>query len=115
MARFRSTTPPPLAVVAASDDGWLIASGEIDMVTAPDLEHALAQGDYHGVDLDAVTFMDVSGLRVLLQAARRAEADGRRFAVARPCQSIRRLLELTAIDQTLDVIEDQPSSAVTSL
>jgi anti-sigma B factor antagonist len=114
MARFSRATPSPLAVVTASDDGWLIASGEVDMVTAPQLARALEGGEYRGVDLDAVTFMDVSGLRVLLEAARRAQAAGRDFAVARPCPSIRRLLELTAIDQTLDVIEDQ-SSAVTTL
>jgi anti-anti-sigma factor len=114
MIHLRTATPSPLAVVTASDDGWLIASGEIDMVTAPKLAAALEEDDYEGVDLDAVTFMDVSGLRVLLEAARRARAAGRRFAVARPSPPIRRILELTAIDQTLDVIEDQ-SSAVTSL
>jgi anti-anti-sigma factor len=94
----------PFAVVTATDDGWLIASGELDMVTAPELEAALLEGDYDGVDLDAVTFMDVSGLRVLLTAARRAQAMGRRFAVARPGPMIRRLLELTAIDQSLDIV-----------
>jgi anti-sigma B factor antagonist len=83
------------------------------MVTAPQLSVALETGDYAGVDLDAVTFMDVSGLRVLLQAARRARASGRGFAVARPSRPIRRLLELTAIDQTVEVVDDQ-SSAVTS-
>ena len=114
MAHLQTATPSPLAVVTASDDGWLIASGEIDMVSAPKLAAALDEGDYAGVDLDAVTFMDVSGLRVLLEAARRAESAGRRFAVARPSPPIRRILQLTAIDQTLEVIEDQ-SSAVTSL
>jgi anti-sigma B factor antagonist len=114
MAYLKPATNSPLAVVTASDDGWLIASGEIDMVTAPQLAAALDEGEYEGVDLDLVTFMDVSGLRVLLQAARRAEAEGRHFAVARPHPSLRRLLELTAIDQTVRVIEDQ-SSAITSL
>jgi anti-sigma B factor antagonist len=113
MAHLKPATPSPLAVVTATDHGWLIASGEIDMVTAPQLATALEAGDYHGVDLDAVTFMDVSGLRVLLNAARQAHAAGRSFAVARPCPQIRRLLELTAIDQSLEVVEAQ-SSAVTS-
>jgi anti-anti-sigma factor len=94
----------PFAAVPAADPGWLIASGELDMVTAPHLAAALEDGEYVGVDLDAVTFMDVSGLRVLLTAARRAEASGRRLAVARPCPMIRRLLELTAIDQSLDIV-----------
>jgi anti-sigma B factor antagonist len=94
------------AAVAATDGDWLIASGELDMVTAPHLAMELDLNDYDGVDLDAVTFMDVSGLRVLLTAARNAEAEGRRFAVARPRPLIRRLLELTAIDQSLDIVGD---------
>ena len=104
---------PPLALVTAADSRWLIVSGEIDMVTAPHLAAALAERDYDGVDLQAVSFLDVSGLRVLLNAARAAQARGERFAVARPSPMIRRLLELTAIDQSLDVVEE-PSSATTS-
>ncbi len=107
-------TPPPFALVTTRDGSWLIASGEIDMVTAPTLAAAIAAGDYEGVDLAAITFLDVSGLRVLLNAARDARAVGRRFAVANPPPMVRRLLALTAIDQSLDVVGDQ-SSATTSL
>jgi anti-anti-sigma factor len=107
-------SPFPFAAVPAADGAWLIASGELDMVTSPLLAAELDAADYDGVDLDAVTFMDVSGLRVLLTAARRARSEGRRFAVARPSPMIRRLLELTAIDQSIDVISD-PSPAPTSL
>jgi anti-sigma B factor antagonist len=104
------SSPPPLALVATSDPHWLIAAGEIDMLTAPELAAALESGSYEGVDLRRVSFLDVSGLRVLLNAARSAQAEGRRFAVANPSPMIRRLLSLTAIDQTVDVVFDHRSA-----
>jgi stage II sporulation protein AA (anti-sigma F factor antagonist) len=106
--------PPPLFLAPSTDRAWLIAAGEIDMVTAPRLATELAGGSYEGVDLAAVTFLDVSGLHVLLQAARAARAAGRVFAVASPSPMIRRLLELTAIDQSVDIVAP-PSSAAASL
>jgi len=100
---------PPFSVTqldAAHD--WLIAVGEIDLNTAQTLSVAIELAEQRApprltVDLSGVTFIDVSGLRVLLQAARRARTDGRRFAVARPSHQVARLLELTAISQSLDV------------
>jgi anti-sigma B factor antagonist len=97
---------------ARSHDGrWVVAAGEIDMVTAPRLAAAIEAAPCVGVDLGAVSFLDVSGLRVLLDAGRRAQAEGRQFAVARPSPLIRRLLAITAIDQSLEIVPDQGSVA----
>ena len=44
--------------------------GELDLATAPRLEHALAEaGDDVLLDLRGLTFMDSTGVRVLLEAA----------------------------------------------
>jgi anti-anti-sigma factor len=56
------------------------------------------------LDLTELTFMDVTGLRTILDAARRARREGRAIAIANPLPHILRLLELTAIDQTLEVL-----------
>jgi len=48
--------------------------------------------------------MDCAGLTVLLAAARRASETGGEVSVMRASASIRRLLELTAVDQSLSVI-----------
>ncbi|MEA2426977.1 MAG: anti-sigma factor antagonist [Thermoleophilaceae bacterium] len=56
------------------------------------------------LDLARLTFMDVSGLRTILDAARRARAYGGSVVIANPLPHIIRLLELTAIDQTLQVL-----------
>jgi anti-sigma B factor antagonist len=105
--------PTPFAVTAA-DESWLLVSGEVDMATAPLLEHAVrdaerARPDRLTIDLSGVGFLDVSGLRVLLLAARRAREDGRRVVLARPTRMIRRLLALTAIDQSVEVLKEYDS------
>ena len=56
------------------------------------------------LDLAELTFMDVSGLRTILDAARRARSYGGSVVIENPLPHIIRLLELTAIDQTLQVL-----------
>lgn len=63
----------------------LIAVGELDIASAPLLEAALFEhrADEAAVvlDLAGVTFMDSSGLKVLVRAANEARANGWAFAV----------------------------------
>jgi anti-sigma B factor antagonist len=91
----------PLTVTAhRHPDGWrIVAEGELDMLTAPELSTALAhaEGDCE-VDLAGVSFVDVTGLRVLLVAQRHARAAGRRFCVTRPQPAVRRLIELISVN-----------------
>jgi len=63
--------------------GWHVveAADELDMATAPDLRHSLLNGindGYHRVvlDLTKVTFIDSSGLAVLVTALKRLRAIG---------------------------------------
>ena len=86
----------------------LVVQGEIDLATTPVLVDRLelaGQADpaLLVVDLGGVTFIDGAGLSALLGAARRARSAGRRFQIAHPSAAIRRLLELTAIDQSLEL------------
>ena len=105
---------PPFSVTQSDGShDWLIAVGEIDLMTAQTLSVAIEIAEQRApprltVDLSGVTFIDVSGVRVLLQAACRARAGGRRFAVARPSHQVARLLELTAISQSLEISETAP-------
>ena len=63
------------------------------------------------LDLAYLSFMDVTGVRTILDAARRARRDDAALAIANPLPHIVRLLELTAMDQTLEVV-GRPLSAV---
>lgn len=87
----------------------LALRGELDMSSAPLLADALrnvARGRRKLIvlDLAELEFMDVAGLRTILDAARRARRDGGRMAIANPSPHIVRLLELTALDQTLELL-----------
>ncbi len=86
----------------------LAVSGELDMATAPQLAAAIA-GDERSrgappvLDLSRLSFMDVAGMRVLLDAARRAKRAGGALVVFNPQPPIRRLFALTAVDRTLQI------------
>ncbi len=86
------------------------------MSSAPLLTNALEAVEAHHpkeivLDLAELSFMDVTGLRTILDAARRARRAGGSLAIANPLPHIIRLLELTAIDQTLQVL-GRPLAAV---
>ncbi len=86
----------------------LVVHGELDMATAPALRSRIEAVERRstpvvGVDLSDLSFMDVSGIRVLVDAARRAKAQGRKIVVLNPRRPIQRLLELTAVDTVLEV------------
>jgi anti-anti-sigma factor len=96
--------PPRFEVTASTDPergGTLLqVSGELDLVSAPEFEQALDGAEAHPIriDLSALAFMDSTGLRGLLSAAR-AHPD---LTLRGPLQTpIQRLLELT---QTLEIL-----------
>lgn len=97
--------------VSRTDDGRvvrLMLSGELDISTATSLELELQAAELRQppvlvLDLAQLRFMGVSGLRSILDAARRARRDGRHFVVTNPLPHISRLFELTAIDQSLEL------------
>jgi anti-anti-sigma factor len=106
-----STDVIPLRV-DRSDDGRIVRlmlSGELDMATAASLELELQNAEAARppvlvLDLGELEFMGVSGLRSILDAARRARRDGRQFVVTNPVPHISRLFELTAIDQSVELM-----------
>jgi anti-anti-sigma factor len=98
--------------VSRTDDGRvvrLMLSGELDISNATALEMELQTAEERRppvlvLDLAQLRFMGVSGLRSILNAARRARSDGRQLVVTNPVPHIVRLFELTAIDQSLELL-----------
>lgn len=89
--------------------------GELDAATAPGLSRALTSAlDQRparlALDLRAITFLDSSGTRVLIAAARRAHNEGCSLVVRSPSRPVLRMLRLTGLDRVLTV-EPTPSSA----
>jgi anti-anti-sigma factor len=97
------TFRPPRFDVAVEDgpDGVVLqVSGELDLVSEPQLNHALDQldGREATLDLSELAFMDSTGLRTLLGAARTHPNVKLQGPLQPPVQ---RLLELT---QTLNIL-----------
>jgi anti-sigma B factor antagonist len=91
-----------LTVVVVSDG--LSVDGEIDAHTAPRLAAALAeQAEAHTVvaHVGGVTFMDSSGLRVLVEATTRATSQGGVLIISNPSAAVRRVIEISGLDGTL--------------
>ncbi|HEX9504734.1 MAG TPA: STAS domain-containing protein [Acidimicrobiia bacterium] len=76
----------------------VIATGEIDMATAPELRAGLAEttGDVI-IDLAAVEFLDSSGIGVLVAAGNRLAAAGGSLALRAPRPPVRRVLEIVGL------------------
>lgn len=68
------------------------------------LEHVLASGvAIVVVDMTATTFCASEGLHILIRAHLQAAADGAALRLAGPGPIVRRVIELTAADQVLDI------------
>ncbi|HEY8200546.1 MAG TPA: STAS domain-containing protein [Actinomycetota bacterium] len=83
------------------DDTALVLSGELDLATAHILQAAL---DRHGgdgdltLDLAGLGFMDSTGIKIIITAARMLEGRGL-LTLRSPAPPIRRVLELVQIDR----------------
>ena len=104
-----SDEPPPfdLTVSDAGDARVVSPEGELDMATAPALREAL-RGEAATslvLDLRKVTFMDTSGLQVLIESARAAEEQGRTLHVVRGTNAVQRLLDIAGLTPRLHLVD----------
>ena len=79
-------------------------SGEIDIATCRIMREALATGlgpAHLEVDMSAVTFIDASGIGVLLAARQRAVDAGGSLTVRAPSWAVRRLTGVLGLDEVL--------------
>lgn len=85
--------------------------GELDVSTAPTVETTLRQIEEQRVpmmilDLRALTFLDSSGLRLILEADGRARRDDRRLLVVAGPPEVQRVFRVTLTDSRLEFIQD---------
>ena len=92
-------------------EGCLRLVGELDIATGPALRAALDEMDGNDIVLDCsgLTFIDCSGLRVLVETHHRCATDGFNLTVRAPSRCLTRLLELTGLDGFFSVDAASPT------
>ena len=90
------------------EDVSLVLSGELDLVGVDRLLGAaenVPAGAALTLDLSALSFMDSSGLKVLMNLDRRSKREGWSLAIINPRGQVLRLLELCGFDQRLPITQ----------
>jgi anti-sigma B factor antagonist len=102
-----------LTISTVERDGGLVitAEGELDLSTAPLLDAAVLAAEATGaaiitVDIDAVTFIDSTGLRALIEAQLRSQQDGNRLRLTRGSPQAQRLFSLAAVHELLPFVDN---------
>lgn len=103
-------------------NGWLaiVVEGEVDLATVEGLQGAIDEAYERApadlvVDLNKSTFMDSTGLKTLVMANRKFDADGRSFAIAVSGGPVSRLIDLSGVDasiRTVSSVDDLETEGV---
>lgn len=85
-------------------------SGELDLATAPELDTYLDDvltdsGPRIVLDLSALSFMDSTGIRILIRHHRQTAENGGRLGIAAPQPIVAKALKITGLDQELHMYE----------
>ena len=104
---------PPLRIRVERSPGResVAVLGELDIYTARSLERTVLELEEDRplllvIDLKGLSFIDSTGLSVLLAAAERARGQGRRLVVVRPPLPALRVFTLTRVDAGMECIDD---------
>ncbi|NOZ95950.1 MAG: STAS domain-containing protein [Acidobacteria bacterium] len=90
------------------DETRLILRGKVTLVSTPELRNTMlemingAPGRIT-VDLSEVSFLDSSGVAILVEAWKGAQETGKPFVLAKPSAAVMRVLELAQLDQIFDI------------
>jgi anti-sigma B factor antagonist len=96
-----------LESLVVGDVATVVVRGEIDVATAPQLRetlHDLVQGGAKQIVLDcqALSFLDSSGIGLLVATRKRLGDDGQ-LVIDSPPSHVRKVLELTGVTEELSL------------
>jgi anti-anti-sigma factor len=102
-----------LDVNVSENDGVVVLTltGELDISGIGRVEDELRQVEEGSpaavvLDLRGLTFMDSSGLRLVLEADMRARREARRFAIVPGPDSVHRVFLIALLDKRLEFVDD---------
>jgi anti-sigma B factor antagonist len=106
----------PFEVDVTGDDAAMLvrASGDVDLATSPRLrkalDHAIASGaPLVRLDMAAVTFLDSSGISVLVDTQQRLQEASARLVLHGVGDHIKRVLEISGLGSFFE-LSDQPTT-----
>jgi anti-sigma B factor antagonist len=106
--------PSPLLVIVEESDATLHVrlAGEFDLAAVPLVERALDRLSRAPVlrrlvlDLTAVSFLDLAGVRTILRADARGRAEAFEVVVVRPRGTANRIFTLTRVGEELRMVNE---------
>ncbi len=118
MGETEPSTPPTELRCEVSRNGsvaWVQPVGELDLDSVHRVEAALEGLRDEGcpevvLDLRGLTFMDSTGLRLVIRWDTAASADGFRFAIVPGEEVVQRVFRLTGMDEHLMLVDPPPDS-----
>ncbi len=103
-----------IATTPGSDRYVITVSGEVDLATSPDLDNAIIAAIESGtsslaIDLTDVSFMDSSGLGVIVRGLKRCREADKDLDLVITNERVLKVFGITGLDQVIpihDSIED---------
>ena len=114
-ATFQAPEPFRCETVRDGETAWVRPQGELDLDTAPALDDELERtreqaGARLVLDLRTLTFMDSTGLRLLIRWDTLAREQGFEFAIVPGPEVVQRVIRLTGMDGHLTVADPAPGA-----
>lgn len=117
-----SVAQNPLSIevtLPREDTALITVEGDLDIDTATELQHHLANQLHHGrrhflLDLAAVPFMDSSGMNIVLRTYQETQATSGSVRVIAPAPAVRRILDLTGVSLTVPT-DDSVDAALAAM
>jgi anti-anti-sigma factor len=104
---------------AGLDAAWVLLAGRLDLTTSPQLSVTVQDAQLHArvvvLDLRKLTFMDASGVDVVLNAACGARRDGGRVMLVRGPAHVDEMLTLTAASDEVLIVDLDPTEPAKEL
>ena len=107
------------AIAVSDHPNVLPLDGEIDLHVSPRVAVSLSQMvekkmDTIVVDLSRVSYIDSSGLAVLIEGMQNVEEYGGKFALSGMQETVRSIFEIARLDQVFRIFPDVDSALVAS-
>ncbi len=108
-----------MAPTSQTPDGIFPLEGEVDLHRAPEIRQALApllaqKNPRLVIDMTAVSYIDSSGLAVLIETLQRALSSGGSLVLFGLRDSVRTIFHVACLDQVFRIFPDQATALAAS-